>query len=193
MKNKLILMLWFTITFFQVKLYGQHPTSPIKDSLTLEEQIEYYEEQDRIEEAIQWVEVKEVEPEPEEEIGFNMVHVIPRLTPECINSDFTTKDLLNCNQNVMLDFIYKNLKYPESARVNKTEGEVIIQFTIGTRREVRDIQILKDIGDGCGEEAERLIKMFDEKEFKEKWQPDGRKSRHNPIRVEYKLGIDFRL
>jgi TonB family protein len=54
-------------------------------------------------------------------------------------------------------FLVKKLHYPENAREQSTQGLVIIQFTIDTDGNVRNIKILRGIGGGCDEEAVRVI------------------------------------
>nr|MCU0392160.1 TonB family protein [Thermoflexibacter sp.] len=55
-------------------------------------------------------------------------------------------------------YISKNLVYPELAKKNKVEGKVYIQFIVNTDGSLSDIKVVKGIGAGCDEEAERLMK-----------------------------------
>lgn len=55
-------------------------------------------------------------------------------------------------------YISENLKYPEQAIINQISGLVIIQAEIDDNGLVLNTKIIKSVGFGCDEEAERLIK-----------------------------------
>lgn len=55
-------------------------------------------------------------------------------------------------------YLEKNLRYPEQALLNKTEGKVTIQFNVETTGELSGFKIIRGIGNGCDEEVIRLIK-----------------------------------
>lgn len=57
-------------------------------------------------------------------------------------------------------FIKENLKYPKEALKNKTEGTVFLKYTINHKGVVTETKVIKGIGDGCDEEAERIISML---------------------------------
>lgn len=78
----------------------------------------------------------------------------------------------------------KNLKYPRQAIQRETQGKVFVSFTISKTGEVSDIKIHKGIGDGCDEEAMRVISLS-------KWTPG--KQRGNPVAVKMIQPIIFSL
>lgn len=55
-------------------------------------------------------------------------------------------------------YIRENLKYPEAARKNGTEGKVNLAFRIQADGTPGDFRIKKGLGDGCDEEAIRLLR-----------------------------------
>ncbi len=55
-------------------------------------------------------------------------------------------------------YLEKNLRYPEQAKGNKTEGRVTVQFTVEANGALTNFIILRGIGSGCDEELIRLIK-----------------------------------
>tara|TARA_B100000945_G_C20364942_1_gene589069 strand:- start:747 stop:1109 length:363 start_codon:yes stop_codon:yes gene_type:complete len=57
-------------------------------------------------------------------------------------------------------FIKKNLQYPNKAIKNNTEGKVYLKFKINPNGKVYDVILLKGIGNGCDEEAIRLVKLL---------------------------------
>lgn len=78
----------------------------------------------------------------------------------------------------------KNMKYPQIARRNMTQGKVFIEFTVGKLGEVTNIKVIKGIGDGCDEEAVRVLMLA-------KWKPG--KQRGVPVTVRMVQAINFRL
>ena len=65
-----------------------------------------------------------------------------------------------CAQKAMLQFLYENITYPNKARENGVEGTVVIRFVIDKEGVIREAQILREIGAGCGEEAKRVVEMM---------------------------------
>lgn len=57
-------------------------------------------------------------------------------------------------------FIKKELVYPRLALEKKTEGTVVLKYTINYKGEVIDVKVMKGLGDGCDEEAIRLVKLL---------------------------------
>lgn len=57
-------------------------------------------------------------------------------------------------------FIYQNLKYPAAALEAKTEGTVIVEYDIDYRGNVVDTRVLQGVGNGCDEEAVRVVKLL---------------------------------
>ena len=82
-------------------------------------------------------------------------------------------------------FLAENIKYPALARENNIQGNCAIAFVVGKDGSVSDIQILKDIGGGCGKEAIRVVNSMP------KWSP-GEANGH-PVKVKFTLPVRFRL
>ena len=57
-------------------------------------------------------------------------------------------------------FIRDNLKYPEEALKNKTEGVVYLKYDVDYTGKVSDVKVIRSLGDGCDEEAVRVIKLL---------------------------------
>ncbi|MFT6321529.1 MAG: protein TonB [Granulosicoccus sp.] len=127
--------------------------------------------------------------EPEEEKNFKVINDLPRF-PGCEGRGKSKKELKECSDNEMLKFIYSNLKYPGKARAEKTEGRVIAQFTVFRDGSVGNVKILRDIGNGCGEEAKRVILLMND--MPQKWIPG--RSRGKPFTpVDFTLPVSFKL
>lgn len=102
----------------------------------------------------------------------------------------TTAEKRECSNEKVLAFISEHLNYPKEAKARKTEGRVIITFTIekdGSMTFDEDLKkvIIRDPGDGCGQEALRVIKMMP------KWIPAT--SMGKIIAVRYTIPVKFEL
>ena len=60
----------------------------------------------------------------------------------------------------MREFIRRNLRYPEIALKNKTEGTVSVNYEVDHEGNVIDTKIKNSLGDGCDEEALRIVKLL---------------------------------
>ncbi len=85
----------------------------------------------------------------------------------------------------MLKFINHNLKYPKTALENKTEGTVIINIIISSKGNVMFPYVKKGIGNGCDEEALRVIRSMPA------WNPG--KQGGKPVLVRYNIPIKFAI
>lgn len=83
------------------------------------------------------------------------------------------------------EYVSKNLKYPMLAQRHNIEGRVYVQFVVEKDGSLTEILIVKGIGGGCDEEAQRII------ENAPTWKPG--KQRGRPVRVKMILPIHFQL
>jgi TonB family protein len=59
------------------------------------------------------------------------------------------------------DFLKHHMQFPWAAKVQGTEGEVFVQFVVEKDGSISDIKVISGLGDGCNEEAIRLIELTD--------------------------------
>jgi protein TonB len=85
----------------------------------------------------------------------------------------------------LVKYLSQNLQYPRLALENDISGTVVVQFVVNTDGSIVNMNILRDIGGGCGEEALRVVRGMP------KWQPG--KQRGKPVRVQFNLPIKFQL
>lgn len=78
----------------------------------------------------------------------------------------------------------KAIKYPRQAQRNNTQGKVFVEFIIDQLGNVTDLKIAKGIGNGCDEEAMRVLSQTH-------WQPG--KQRGKPVNVRMTLPFTFKL
>lgn len=85
----------------------------------------------------------------------------------------------------MMDYLSKNIKYPEAAKEKGISGRVFLSFVIEKDGAVSDVKVAKGIGKECDDEALRVVKAMP------KWKPGLMKGK--PVRVSYMLPIFFKL
>jgi TonB family protein len=60
----------------------------------------------------------------------------------------------------MTAFIYQHLRIPELALQKNIEGTVYLEFGIDFKGNVIETRVIKGLGFGCDEEAERVVKLL---------------------------------
>ena len=122
-------------------------------------------------------------PEPKAQEIFVAVEDMPRF-PGCENES-SKAEKEQCAQSEMLQFIYKNIKYPPIARENGVEGTCVVRFVVEPNGEITNVELVRDIGAQCGQEALRVVKMMPE------WIPGRQQGRK--VRVQFNLPVKFKL
>lgn len=85
----------------------------------------------------------------------------------------------------MMDFFYKNMKYPKEAFDAKLQGRVIAQFVVEKDGCISDAHIVKSVSPALDAEALRIVNAMPN------WTP-GRQN-GKPVRVKYTVPITFKL
>ena len=88
-------------------------------------------------------------------------------------------------EKAMMEFLSKNIVYPEKAKEAGIQGRVFVGFVIEKDGSVSNVKIMKGIGGECDEEALRVVKSMPN------WKP-GKKGGKD-VRVSYTLPINFKL
>lgn len=86
----------------------------------------------------------------------------------------------------ILKYVSSHLRYPDVARENHTQGTVAISFVVEKDGSITNVKALneKTVGDGCEEEAMRVIKSG-------KWKPG--KNNGQAVRVQLTLPVRYKL
>ena len=84
-----------------------------------------------------------------------------------------------------LEYIQKNMRYPETAKKNGTQGRVTVQFIIDKGGNVTDPKVIRAVDKDLDAEAIRLIGTMP------KWKPG--MQRGKPVRVKFTVPVMFRL
>ena len=85
----------------------------------------------------------------------------------------------------LMEYVGKNIKYPQIARETGIQGRVFIGFVVEPDGSVSNVKLLRGIGGGCDEEAMRVVKSMP------KWKPG--KQRGKAVRVKYTVPVNFKL
>lgn len=85
----------------------------------------------------------------------------------------------------MMEYVAKNVKYPQLAKEVGTQGRVFVSFVVEKDGSITNVTILRGIGSGCDEEAMRVVKSMP------KWNPGLQCGR--AVRVSCNLPINFKL
>ena len=87
---------------------------------------------------------------------------------------------------VLYEYIAKNIKYPLEARSKGVEGKVFIEFVVNVDGTLSNFVALKGIGDGCDEEAIRVLQTSTIG-----WTPG--KQQGNSVKQRMVIPITFKL
>ena len=83
------------------------------------------------------------------------------------------------------DYLGKKIQYPSAAKEAGTHGKVILQFVVEKDGSLTDIKVLREPGNGLGEEATRVMKLAP------KWKPGVQNGK--PVRVQFTIPVNFTL
>ncbi len=82
-------------------------------------------------------------------------------------------------------YLSRNLRYPDLARQNGIEGQVVLSFVVNKDGSIGDVQVVKSIGGGCAKEALRVVQSMPT------WIP-GEANGH-AVKVRFFLPVIFKL
>jgi protein TonB len=72
--------------------------------------------------------------------------------------------------------ISNNIRYPTKAKNRNTEGRVFVEFVVNHEGAPVNMKVLKSIGNGCDEEAIRVLSLA-------KWSPGKQRGRAVPVKM----------
>lgn len=126
--------------------------------------------------------------DPNKQEVFVVVESMPRF-PGCEDISGTKQERKRCSEEMLVDYVYKNLEYPEQAKTNGVQGTCILQFVVTKSGSLKNIKVLRDIGAGCGAAAIKVIEGMNEKGIK--WIPGTQRGR--PVDVRFNFPVRFKL
>ncbi|WMX14543.1 MULTISPECIES: energy transducer TonB [unclassified Aureispira] len=109
---------------------------------------------------------------------------IPPLFDGCDDPLISEEQRQACSVPKIQAFINENIVYPDSARARNIEGVVVVRFSVTKEGKITDLELVRNIGAGCGQEAMRVIRMM----------PDFRPALRNgePVATKMTLPIRFK-
>ena len=116
---------------------------------------------------------------------FRVVEEIRRF-PGCEHLS-SSKEKEDCAKKQMMNYIYHHLTFPLDAILKHTAGQVVIQFIIEKDSSIKNIEVTRDIGNGCGQAAVDVVESMNN--MTKKWRPGYQKGK--PVRVLYTLPVKF--
>lgn len=111
------------------------------------------------------------------------------MVSNCAAWDTTYQVQTQCSQEVLLKFIYANVQYPDSARMQGIEGTVVVNFVVNPDSTISDAKILRDIGGGCGDATLAVINALNPLGLK--WAPG--KQHGIPVKVGMNIPVKFKI
>lgn len=85
----------------------------------------------------------------------------------------------------LASFINRNIQYPKLAKKNHMQGTVTLSFNVDSLGNVRDITVYKSVGNGCDEEAIRILKLIPH------WIPGTKGG--EAVKMPYYINVEFWL
>lgn len=110
---------------------------------------------------------------------------IPAYFPGCDDVPEGDAEKLACATGKLMRYISRELTYPEVAREEGIQGVTVLTFVITDEGVIEDVTVLRDIGGGCGAEAQRILAAMPQ------WEPaihDG-----DSVHTQFMLPITFGL
>ena len=102
---------------------------------------------------------------------------------------WTVDSTRRCSEQQLMLLLAQNIRYPQAAREKNVQGVVAISFVVEKNGRTSNHKILKDIGEGCGAEALRVLRALDEAGLR--WLPGEQAGK--PVRTTVTVPLKFRL
>lgn len=81
------------------------------------------------------------------------------------------------------EYLGKSIKFPETAKKNKTQGKVFLSFVVEQTGKLTDVEVIKGLTKETNAEAVRVLKESP------KWNAGTIKGK--PVRVKYNIAVNF--
>lgn len=127
-----------------------------------------------------------------QEVDTSKVYPVAEYMPmvsNCAAWDTSYQMQRQCSQEVLLKFIYANVQYPDSARMQGIEGTVVVNFVVNPDSTISDAKVVRDIGGGCGDAALSVINALNPLGLK--WAPG--KQKGVPVKVAMNIPVKFKI
>lgn len=85
---------------------------------------------------------------------------IPPLFQGCDDPLISPEQRQACSAPKLQAFVKQHLQYPDSARAKGIEGVVVVRFQVSETGQVAALELVRNIGAGCGQEALRVVRSM---------------------------------
>ncbi len=119
---------------------------------------------------------------------FVVVEQMPRF-PGCEDMEGSDSEKQKCATEKLMQFVAENIQYPGEAKEAGIQGRCIVNFIVEKDGRIGHVELKRDIGGGCGQEAVRVVESMNEKGIK--WIPG--KQRGKAVRVKFTLPVQFKF
>jgi periplasmic protein TonB len=85
----------------------------------------------------------------------------------------------------LMTYLGNNIHYPPKAKKDNVQGKAVIRFVVKKDGTIGNVEIVRDLEDGCGAEAKRVVAAMPA------WKPG--KMNGGPVSVYYTLPVSFKL
>lgn len=117
---------------------------------------------------------------------FKIVERMPVFGPCAGGADEASRR--ECSSRALIEFIGKHIRYPALASEVSIQGTVVIRFIVEPNGSMSNLEIIRDMGGGLGDEALRVARLMAETGD---WTSG--KQRGKPVRVQFNLPVKFKL
>lgn len=118
---------------------------------------------------------------------YNEPEIMP-LVKECFHSAKEEDERMSCSQQKLLQSLYKNIKYPKSAKDDGVEGMVVSEFIINKGGGMEAYKVIKEVHPDIDKEVMRVLQFLSEEL---EWEPG--KVEGEKVNVKYTLPVKFKL
>ena len=119
---------------------------------------------------------------------YKVVDQMPRF-PGCEQLDTTAVAKQQCSNQLMLQYIYSQITYPQEAIEQNIEGTAVVSFIVEPDGSITDPQVVRDLGGGTGIAALGVVLRMQEEGLR--WIPG--RMQGEAKRVQFNLPVRFKL
>mgnify|MGYP002073802339 CR=1 FL=1 len=104
----------------------------------------------------------------------------------CEHLELGSPEKRECSNNAVVAFIKSELEYPEAARAAGVEGTVVVAFTIDENGRLVNPEVLRDLGESCGQAAIQVLQAMPA------WEP-AFDAQRKPVAARLEMPVKFSL
>ncbi len=119
---------------------------------------------------------------------FKVVEEMPRF-PGCEEEGLSGKELVQCSNMKLIEFVGGNLRYPREAKDAGVEGTAIVSFVVDKEGWVKDVKIVRGLHESIDAEVVRVVGEMNKMD--ERWIPG--RQRGKVVNVQFNLPVKFSL